>query len=95
MKFRKKPVVIDAFRFWPVFRAIGACADDAPVWFLQAECDGKAKVWSDDEIPYCMIETLEGRMKAESGDWIIRGVEGEIYPIKPSIFEATYEPVKE
>lgn len=38
-----------------------------------------------------MIRTLEGDMRASYGDWIIRGVEGEFYPIKPGIFEATYE----
>lgn len=37
------------------------------------------------------IETLEGTMRAEPGDWIIRGVKGEFYPCKPDIFEATYE----
>jgi len=38
------------------------------------------------------IDTLEGVMTAKKGDWIIRGVQGEIYPCKPDIFEATYEP---
>lgn len=37
------------------------------------------------------IETLEGRMKAEKGDWVITGVNGEKYPVKPDIFEKTYE----
>jgi hypothetical protein len=36
------------------------------------------------------IETLEGTMKANKGDWIIKGVNGEIYPCKPDIFEKTY-----
>jgi hypothetical protein len=39
-----------------------------------------------------IIHTLEGDMRAELGDWIIRGVKGEHYPCKPDIFEATYEP---
>jgi len=38
------------------------------------------------------IDTLEGVMTAKKGDWIIRGVQGELYPCKPDIFEATYEP---
>ena len=42
-----------------------------------------------------IIRTLEGDMTAEVGDWIITGVEGEIYPCKPHIFEQTYEPVEE
>ena len=41
------------------------------------------------------IKTLEGIMRASCGDWIIRGVKGELYPCKPDIFESTYEPVTE
>lgn len=40
------------------------------------------------------IETLEGTMRAEIGDWIITGVKGERYPCKPDIFAATYEPAE-
>ena len=43
--------------------------------------------------PQLLIHTLEGVMRANFGDWIIRGVKGEFYPCKPEIFEATYEPV--
>ena len=39
------------------------------------------------------IETLEGIMKANKGDWIIRGVKGELYPCKPDVFDMTYEKV--
>lgn len=42
--------------------------------------------------PDLAIQTLEGQMVARPGDWIIKGVKGEIYPCKPDIFEATYEP---
>jgi hypothetical protein len=38
-----------------------------------------------------LIQTLEGEMRADPGDWIITGVKGETYPCKPDIFEATYE----
>ena len=41
------------------------------------------------------IETLEGVMKANKGDWIIRGVKGELYPCKPDVFDMTYKKVKE
>lgn len=41
------------------------------------------------------IETLEGTMKADKGDWIIRGVKGELYPCKPDVFDLTYEEVEE
>lgn len=40
-----------------------------------------------------VVETLEGRMRVSIGDWIIRGIAGELYPIKDEIFEATYEPL--
>ena len=43
---------------------------------------------------FLMIRTLEGDMRCEIGDWIIRGVAGEFYPCKPTIFEQTYEPVE-
>lgn len=39
------------------------------------------------------IDTLEGTMKADKGDWIIKGVKGELYPCKPDVFEMTYEKV--
>lgn len=39
------------------------------------------------------IDTLEGKMKASPGDWIITGVNGEKYPCKPDIFEKTYTPI--
>ncbi|MFP8960023.1 hypothetical protein ACLIYP_05540 [Streptomyces nanhaiensis] len=42
--------------------------------------------------PIMLINTLEGTMSASPGDYVIRGVQGEIYPCKPDIFEATYEP---
>lgn len=45
--------------------------------------------------PYLFVSTLYGEMKANPDDYIIRGVEGEVYPCKPSIFEATYEPVSD
>lgn len=43
---------------------------------------------------FLLIATLEGVMQAKPGDWIIRGVQGEFYPCKPDIFEATYEVVE-
>lgn len=42
-----------------------------------------------------IIQTLEGNMKADPGDWIITGVHGEKYPCKPDIFEKTYEPIED
>ena len=86
-KFRKKPVVIEAFRL----NERGLIAED---WFWDAvtrndiitHCFGKrypAPAW-------CEIKTLEGTMIANAGDYIIQGVHGEIYPCKADIFQKTY-----
>jgi hypothetical protein len=83
MKFRKKPVVIEAFQFQQP-----TSVDDAPEWLIEAVTRGAYLVVDD----VARISTLEGVMTAQPGDWIIRGVKGEIYPCKPDIFAATYEP---
>ena len=82
-KFRKRPLVI------------------AAVQLTQATFEGPHP--NPEHIPgvvyhpirIATIETLEGTMTADLGDWIIRGVKGELYPCKPDIFEATYEAVEE
>jgi hypothetical protein len=83
-RFRKKPVVIEAM-LYPGLREM---ADARPVleWL---DAHGVANRHDGGLI----IETLEGDMRADPGDWIIRGVKGEFYPCKPDIFEATYEAV--
>jgi len=86
MKFRKKPVVIEAFQW-----SEDVQSEDWPDWFLGGI--GRGDVQPQDEC--CLIKTLEGTMRADYKDWIIRGVKGEIYPCKPDIFAATYEPVTE
>lgn len=81
MKFRKKPVVIDAIQW------TGKNASE-----VLAFCEHKA-MWHYASLPDKInIETLEGNMKADLNDWIIKGVKGEFYPCKPDIFEKTYEP---
>ena len=85
MKFRKKPVVIDAWAFTkpPDY--------ERPQWVRDAFNSGAMWYQGGGE-PYITIRTLEGEMRANVGDWIIRGVKGELYPCKPDIFAATYEP---
>lgn len=80
MKFRKKPVVIEAF-CWGV--------NKPPKWFLKAVADDQVILRTDDAP--VEIRTPTGVMKANVGDWIVRGVKGEIYPVKTEIFEASYE----
>lgn len=85
-KYRKKPVVIEAW----------CNTEDAPhrsrtpEWLVKAADDGVIW-WSGGYHGYFTIQTLEGEMRAEYGDWIIKGIKGELYPCKPDIFEATYE----
>lgn len=86
--FRKKPVVIEAHRIgdhgWP--DAIWQGVNDKQIT-LHLGTDSLKRVTG-----YVEIHTLEGTMRGDVGDWIIRGVKGEFYPCKPDIFEATYEP---
>lgn len=78
MKFRKKPVVIEAVQ-WTGYNVAEMAEFGVP-----AEGPGLSLV----------IRTLEGDMTASPGDWIIRGVQGEYYPCKPDIFAKTYEPAE-
>ncbi len=89
-KYRKKPVVIEAFRWTG-----GPDQTEDPLWIIEAIGAGKVTFTGEGEGLRMWIHTLEGRMEARSGNWIIQGIKGEIYPCKPDIFEATYEPVAE
>ena len=92
MKFRKKPVVIDAEQYLGP-ESVGREDVDAGKWPIAPE----GLVWHplDQTFAYYpFIETLEGRMLVRPEDWIITGVKGERYPCKPDIFAATYEPVE-
>lgn len=82
MRYRKKPVVIDAVQF--------DGTDESVDWLEPQLISGEIgracnKLY---------IKTLEGVMEASKGDYIIKGVNGEFYPCKPDIFEKTYEEVK-
>ena len=89
MKYRKKPVVIEAFKLNRnyadlVFDFIGeenieSCNSGE---FAEDSC-------------YVKIKTLEGVMTANEGDYVIKGVKGEFYPCKPDIFEMTYDKVED
>lgn len=79
MKYRKKPVVIDAWK--------NSDENEFPEWVSDADVGREAG-------GVILINTLEGVMKAMPGDYIIKGVQGEVYPCKPDIFEATYEAVE-
>lgn len=87
-KFRKRPVVIEAVQF----------NNDASSYVLIDWANNKRRKpdqalvrWENSTLK---IPTLEGVMEASPGDWIICGVQGELYPCKPDIFAATYEAVE-
>ena len=87
-KFRKKPVVIEAMRLTED-NPKDVC-DWAHHYLVSEEQQASIGYLDDGRV---VIHTLEGDMLADTGDWIIRGVQGEFYPCKPDIFEATYEAV--
>jgi len=90
-KYRKKPVVIEAFK-WTGDRT----QIEDPEWIVDAIKMGRAEIYEyDDHKLYMDIKTFDGAYTARAGDYIIRGIKGEIYPCKPDIFEMTYESVED
>lgn len=85
MKYRKKPVVVEAFLYDG-----RNPKEDYPKWFWDEVYSEEISMHDN----YCLIETLEGTHRAERGDWIIRGVKGELYPCKNDVFNMSYEEVK-
>ena len=87
MKYIKKRVEIEAFKF---------DVEEMPDWFITKINSGEVVIFNNDndltDFQFCEIYTLEGVMVANKGDYIIRGVKGEIYPCKADIFKQTYEP---
>ena len=87
MKFRKKPIIVEAVQ-WLNKKIV---CPPGPLWFVEAEESNIIRLFGHN----LLINTLEGEMIANIGDWIIQGVNGEIYPCKPDIFEKTYEEIKD
>ena len=92
-RWRKKPVVIDAWQFMPA----GQC-EELPAWidrrWFNDSVDAKADVTTGHRgTPYMLIPTPGGALRADLTDWIIRGVKGDVYPCKADVFAASYEPV--
>lgn len=90
MKFRKKPVVVDAVEFTGMgdMPEVELSMIDSDNEWICKECGFSSK-------DHGNVKTLEGYHIACPGDWIITGVKGEHYPCKPDIFDATYERVEE
>jgi hypothetical protein len=98
-KFRKRPVVIDAVQLrWTQWNAVcallgGIVSEQNPARQVPTYSDTCGEVGP--EYLELSIPTAEGVMVARHGDWIIKGVAGEVYPCKPDIFMATYEAVED
>lgn len=84
MKYRKKPIEVEVMQFTD---------EDKNMVFNWITCNCYPDFDSDGR-PTIRIQTLEGEMTASLGDYIIKGVQGEFYPCKPDIFNATYEEVE-
>lgn len=89
MKYVKKPVVIDAFQ-------LDDYGYNIEEWLWDSVARNDIVIHNFDRTltsnpAWCEIKTLEGTMVAKAGDYIIKGVNGEIYPCKADIFEETYE----
>ena len=78
MRYRKKPLEIEAWRYGE---------EATPEWGHVAFESGVLRLTPDGE---AKVRTLEGSMTARKGDYIVKGIKGELYPVKPDIFEATY-----
>lgn len=93
LKYRKKPVVVEAFQMTPERRIDNR---DWPSWLNEAwnlgrgECGSLYPTVEGAGGGTVSIATLEGEHLVSFGDWIIRGIKGELYPCKPDIFDATY-----
>lgn len=84
-KYRKRAVVIEAVRYDGDAGTLNSFIGESygAAWYYASDASGDA-----------IIPTLEGKMRASVGDWVVKGVEGEFYPCKDSIFRKTYEPVE-
>lgn len=85
-KYVKKPIIIEAFRMG---------IDYIPDWFMDEVTNNNIILREEGGRTYSEIKTLEGTMRADYGDYVILGVNKEIYPCKADIFDKTYNPVNE
>lgn len=85
-RFRKRPIVVDAFQ-WATSMEDGLLWEHKIVKYYYEETGQDLKrIW--------YVPTKQGKIKVNEGDWIITGIDGELYPCSPSIFEKVYEPVE-
>jgi len=96
MKFKKKPIEVEAFQMTEARRRDNS---EWPNWLHEAWNEPRLEIGSLSPLNYpnsdgtdtLLLGTLEGVMNVRWGDWIVRGIQGELYAVKPDIFAATYE----
>ena len=93
MKYRKKPVVIEAVQYTLEFKQLDIAIMSLKDIIKELGID-EDDIWILTRSYKLQMKTKEGYMNASPGDWIIKGVEGEIYPCADSIFKQTYERVE-
>jgi len=96
MKYKKKPLVIEAFQYdGDLMGSDGNYY--VPIWAVKAFTGGVLFYGSVEDKEPCdlFIKTLEGNMLVNVNDYVIKGIQGELYPCKPNIFELTYELVED
>ena len=90
-RYTKNPLTIEAFQITEEL-ALAHLIEELPLPFNLSRADATYHpIHRTVSNFFVSIDTLEGKMRAEIGDYIIKGIEGELYPCKPDIFEATYE----
>lgn len=91
-QFRKKPIIVEAVQWMPG-RYFKHFQHGREMWLEKAMNGSDSVIVVDGD--KLIVKTLEGVMVANPGDWIIRGVKGELYPCKNDIFMATYDAAEE
>lgn len=93
MLFRRKPIVVEAMQFRTTYKGAQKIID-----WINKETGWTPEKNTDPPVMYyygdLTIKTLEGEIHASDRDFIVKGVEGEFYPVKPSIFKKTFDPVR-
>ena len=92
MKYRKKPIIVEAYQVTKYSLNSIYWDFNAPEWLLDAINDD---IVQENFLKGIFIKTLEGNMEVNENDYIIKRVAGELYPCKPDIFEETYERIYE
>lgn len=92
-RWRRKPIVIEAWQFMPT-----AQREELPAWIDRRWFYDDVERESDSTLepprtPYMLIPTPGGVLRADITDWIIRGVKGDVYPCKAVVFDASFEPI--